>query len=128
MTDEQYIEFIRKNHARRKLAGILGFLIIVATGIGTYFASKDQDQWIDDFLEADDTLFEGRAITEQDVVLTETMIDTAQSLGTENGIFMGHFMSVAVMFGLGCLVHAFGGRKDRLLLEYYDRAVSDNER
>ncbi|PAV24476.1 hypothetical protein CF392_16055 [Tamilnaduibacter salinus] len=100
----------------------------MATGIGTYFASKDQDQWIDDFLEADAILLEGGVVTDQTAPLMETMLDTAQSLGTENGIFMGHFMSVAVMFGLGCLVHAFGGRKDRLLLEYYDRAVSDNER
>ncbi|EON90538.1 hypothetical protein MARLIPOL_18253 [Marinobacter lipolyticus SM19] len=125
MTDEQYIEIIKKKHANRKLSGSLGLLVVVAVATWVYFAFNDLNQRAADMAEVGVFLTEGERVTQVQISGVETLISLAHSTGTENGAFLGQFMAFAGLFAVYFLVQIFGGRKERLLLEYYEKSASN---
>jgi len=125
MTDDQYIEFIRKKYQKRRLSGSIGLLIVFAMAIWGYFAFSDLSQEATDLTGVEIFLTEGEPVSQVQISGVETLVGLKHSLGVKNGVFFGQLATFLGLFAVFFLAQIFGGRKDRLLLEYYDKSASN---
>ncbi|WP_144777382.1 hypothetical protein [Marinobacter maritimus] len=125
MTDDQYIDRIRKYHARRKVIGVVGIVISLIVAVASYLGHQALQNSVDERLEARMFLAEGRLVEKSDISNIESLLDISHALGVRNGSLLAQSLTGAGVLCVFCIFYVFGGRKERLLLRYYDQATSN---
>lgn len=122
ISDEKYIENVRRNYARRKKTGLLILALAVIMSVFLYYAveqsRKDNNSLVQSLIPKNI----GYTYTETDYELVQSITTLADVFGTKIGMFMGTTsVTIGLMF-LQSLVLLFGCRKDYLLIKYYEQS------
>ena len=122
ISDEKYIENVKRNYARRKKIGlfILALAVIMSAFLyyGAEHARKDNNELVQSLIPKNI----GYTYTETDYELVQSITTLADVFGTKIGMFMGTTsVTIAFMF-IQSLVLLFGSRKDYLLIKYYEQS------
>jgi len=122
ISDDKYIENVKRNYARRKKTGIFILALAVIMSAFLYYgaehARKDNNELVQSLIPKNI----GYTYTETDYELVQSISRLADVFGTKIGMFMGATsVTIAFMF-IQSLVLLFGSRKDYLLIKYYDQS------
>lgn len=126
--DQQYIQKIKKVQGRRKVVGFTGVVICLLCAIAAYFLFVESGRLSDQLFDAASMLRSGQVVNAEDIERVNTYLSLARTYGERDGVFFGHFLAASVIFGTFSLVFIFSDRKERLLIKYYDEAVSNQSR
>lgn len=121
MTDEEFIIKLKKDYSKRKTKGVIGLIFVILFGAFSYLGFSDLNEIDTALLELDSFLEAGRKLDPIEIELIQSQINLAHSLGNQNGFLLGKsatFTGGGITF---CLFYIFGGRKERLLIEYYEK-------
>ena len=121
ITDEEYIQNIKRQYNRRKKAGALLLFVTVLISALTYLAYSKSNESAYLIVETLQLLHEGDIVRKKDINNIISTNNIANNLGVKTGVLLGSgciFISIFISYALLML---FGMRKERLLIEYYER-------
>jgi len=122
ISDEKYIENVKRNYIRRKKTGlfILALALIMSAFLyyGVEQARKNNNELVQSLIPKNI----GYTYTKTDYELMRSITTLADVFGTKIGMFMGSTSVTIVFLFMESLVLLFGGRKEYLLIKYYEQS------
>ena len=122
MTDNEYIEKIIKKYVRRKKQAIIYGVIGIVLGMTTFISYIEITEKTSDYKNTLlSFLKEGRELTEHDIRLIKANNELSYVIGTRVGQALNSF-AIGSGISIGyCLYLLFWARKERIILELYEK-------
>ena len=122
MTDDEYIEKVKRNYSYRKIIAIISLVIAALFGGLSYYAAEISQEKNSELIKSILPTQIGAPNTEVDIQTIEAAVDLAQTTGNKTGRLVGTSnITIGVLIGYA-LALLFGGRKERLLIKYYEQS------
>ena len=119
-SDEEYIKTIKRIHAARKKNGYTGLLLSILMGIGAYFMYGYFQEEAGKQIEDISNYIAGTQMDVETVKNIHYANHYAQEYGASIGLYIGILSAGTLMSFIQSLILIFGGRKERLLIKYYE--------
>lgn len=121
-SNEDYIKTIKRTHARRKKNGYTGLVLSLIVGVGIYFMYGYIQQEARKEVETISSYIAGTQMDETTVKNIHYATHYAQEYGSAIGLFIGILSASTLMSFIQSLILIFGGRKESLLIKYYEQS------
>ena len=120
-SNEDYINSIKRTHANRKKNGLTGLLLSIIVGVGLFFSYGYFQQEARKEVVTISSYIAGTQMNETTVKNIHYATNYAQEYGTSIGIFIGILSASTLVSFIQSLILIFGGRKESLLIKYYEQ-------
>ncbi len=120
-SNEDYINTIKRIHFNRKRNGYIGLVLSVIVGIGIYFSHGYFQKEARNGVVTISSYIAGTQMTETTVKNIHYATDYAQEYGSAIGLYIGILSAGTLMSFIQSLILIFGGRKESLLIKYYEQ-------
>ena len=121
-SNEEYITTLKRTHASRKKNGYTGLVLSVIVGLGIYFMYGYFQQEARKEVETISSYIAGMQMDETTVKNIHYATNYAQEYGTAIGLFIGILSASTLMSFIQSLILILGGRKESLLIKYYEQS------
>lgn len=122
-SNEEYIKTISRTHASRKKNGYTGLVLSIIVGVGIYFMHGYIQQEARKEVETISSYIAGTQMDETTVKNIHYATNYAQEYGSAIGLFIGVLSASTLMSFIQSLILIFGGRKESLLIKYYEQTA-----
>ena len=121
-SDDQYLARVKENYSKRKKRAFYILLFAFAYLIFTIYATNELQVQLATLKELAQPFIPSIPATDAEISLSAISIEIIQGISTKLGIFVG---TAAAFFGIAisqAIYLLFGGRKERLLIKYYEQS------
>jgi hypothetical protein len=122
MTDDEYIEKVKRNYSYRKIIAIISLVIAALFGGLSYYAVEISQEKNNKLIKSILPTQIGEPNTKIDIQTIEAAVDLAQTTGNKTGRLIGtSTITTGLLIGYA-LALLFGGRKERLLIKCHEQS------
>ncbi len=120
-SNDDYINTIKRTHASRKKNGYTGLVLSVIMGMSAYFMYGYFQEEARKEIETISSYIAGTQMDETTVKNIHYATKYAQEYGSSIGLYIGILSASTLISFIQSLILIFGGRKESLLIKYYEQ-------
>ena len=122
ISDDKYIEIVKRNYSRRKKTGVFILVLAITMTIFMFYGVNTLQEDNNSLVQSLIPKNTGHTYTETDYYLTKSVNALTEAFSTKIGIFIGSTAVTITLMFIESLMLLFGGRKEYLLIKYYEQS------